>query len=102
IVAHSLEVAAEDLEYDSGTFTVKGSPDKEMTVAAAAWAAFAAHDPPDGMEPGLEATATYDPPNFSWPGGAHASVVEVDTETGDARVVRHGGGGEGGQVGHHL
>ena len=26
------------------TFTVKGSPDKEMTLAATAWAAFAAHD----------------------------------------------------------
>jgi carbon-monoxide dehydrogenase large subunit len=60
-----------------------------MTLAAAAWAAFAAHDLPDGMEPGLEATATYDPPNFSWPGGAHAAVVEVDTETGDARLVRY-------------
>ena len=89
IVAHQLEVSADDLEYAGGTFTVKGSPDKEMTVAAAAWAAFAAHDLPDGMEPGLEATATYDPPNFSWPGGAHAAVVEVDTETGDARLVRY-------------
>ncbi len=89
IVAHSLEVAADDLEYSAGTFTVKGSPDKEMTLAAAAWAAFAAHDLPEGMEPGLEATATYDPPNFSWPGGAHAAVVEVDTETGDTRLVRY-------------
>ena len=41
------------------------------------------------MEPGLEETAVYDPPNFSWPGGAHAAVVEVDTETGDARLVRY-------------
>jgi len=89
IVAHQLEVSADDLDYANGTFTVKGSPDKEMTLAAAAWAAFAAHDLPDGMEPGLEATATYDPPNFSWPGGAHAAVVEVDTETGDARLVRY-------------
>ena len=89
IVAHQLEVSADDLEYAHGTFAVKGSPDKEMTLAAAAWAAFAAHDLPDGMEPGLEATATYDPPNFSWPGGAHAAVVEVDTETGDARLVRY-------------
>ena len=89
IVAHQLEVSGDDLEYANGTFAVKGSPDKEMTVAAAAWAAFAAHDLPDGMEPGLEATATYDPPNFSWPGGAHAAVVEVDTETGDARLVRY-------------
>jgi carbon-monoxide dehydrogenase large subunit len=41
------------------------------------------------MDPYLEATATYDPSNFSWPGGAHAAVVEVDTETGDARLVRY-------------
>jgi len=89
IVAHQLEVSGDDLEYANGAFSVKGSPDKEMTLAAAAWAAFAAHNLPDGMEPGLEATATYDPPNFSWPGGAHAAVVEVDTETGDARLVRY-------------
>jgi carbon-monoxide dehydrogenase large subunit len=89
IVAHQLEVAADDLEFADGTFRVKGSPDKEMTLAATAWAAFAAHDLPDGMEPGLEGTAVYDPPNFSWPGGAHAAVVEVDTETGDARLVRY-------------
>jgi carbon-monoxide dehydrogenase large subunit len=41
------------------------------------------------MEPTLEASAVYDPPNFSWPGGAHAAVVEVDTETGDTRLVRY-------------
>jgi carbon-monoxide dehydrogenase large subunit len=89
IVAHQLEVSADDLDYAGGTFTVKGSPDKEMTVKGAAWAAFAAHNLPDGMEPNLEATATYDPPNFSWPAGAHAAVVEVDTETGDARLIRY-------------
>ncbi|MEP6892926.1 MAG: xanthine dehydrogenase family protein molybdopterin-binding subunit [Gaiellaceae bacterium] len=89
IVAHQLEVAEADLDYAGGTFAVKGSPDRSMTVQGAAWAAFAAHNLPDGMEPGLEATATYDPPNFSWPAGAHAAVVEVDTETGDARVVRY-------------
>ena len=89
IVAHQQEVSADDLEFANGTFTVKGSPDKETTLASVAWAAFAAHDLPDGMEPGLEATAVYDPPNFSWPAGAHAAVVEVDTETGDARLVRY-------------
>ena len=89
IVAHQWEVSPDDLDYASGTFAVKGSPDKETTLKAVAWAAFAAHDLPDGMEPGLEATAVYDPPNFSWPGGAHAAVVEVDTETGDTRLVRY-------------
>jgi carbon-monoxide dehydrogenase large subunit len=41
------------------------------------------------MEPGLEETAVYDPPNFSWPGGAHLAVVEVDSETGDTRLLRY-------------
>ena len=31
---------------------------------------------------GSRRPAVYDPPNFSWPGGAHAAVVEIDTETG--------------------
>jgi aerobic carbon-monoxide dehydrogenase large subunit len=89
VVAHQQEVSPDDLEFANGTFTVKGSPDKETTLASVAWAAWAAHDLPDGMEPGLEATAVYDPPNFSWPAGAHAAVVEVDVETGDARLVRY-------------
>jgi aerobic carbon-monoxide dehydrogenase large subunit len=89
IVAHKLEVAADDLEFAKGTFSVKGSPDKQAILASVAFDAWAAHDLPDGMEPGLEATAVYDPPNFSWPAGAHAAVVEVDTETGDARLVRY-------------
>jgi carbon-monoxide dehydrogenase large subunit len=89
VAAHQQEVSADDLEFADGTFTVKGSPDKETTLASVAWAAWAAHDLPDGLEPGLEATAVYDPPNFSWPAGAHAAVVEVDTETGDARLLRY-------------
>ncbi|MBM3679516.1 MAG: xanthine dehydrogenase family protein molybdopterin-binding subunit, partial [Actinobacteria bacterium] len=89
IVAYQLEVAPEDLEYAPGTFTVKGSPDRSKTIKEAAWAAWTSHAIPDGMDPFLEATATWDAPNFSWPGGAHACVVEVDVETGDARVVRY-------------
>jgi carbon-monoxide dehydrogenase large subunit len=89
IVAHQLEVSPDDLEFEGGTFSVKGSPDRAMSIKETAFAAHAAHNLPDGMEPGLEAMAAYDPPNFSWPGGAHAAVVEVDTETGDTRLVRY-------------
>jgi carbon-monoxide dehydrogenase large subunit len=89
IVAHQLEVAEDDLEFVGGAFSVRGSPDKTMGIKEAAFAAHAAHNLPDGMEPGLEATAVFDPPNFSWPAGAHAAVVEVDTETGDTRLLRY-------------
>jgi carbon-monoxide dehydrogenase large subunit len=89
IVSHQLEVAADDLEFANGTFSVKGSPDRTMSIQEVAFQAHAAHNLPDGLEPGLEATAVYDPPNFSWPAGAHAAVVEVDTETGDTRLIRY-------------
>ncbi len=89
IVAHQLEVSEDDLEFANGAFGVKGSPDRSMTIQEVAFAAHAAHNLPDGMEPGLEETAVFDPPNFSWPAGAHAAVVEVDTETGDTRLVRY-------------
>ena len=89
IVAHQLEVSEDDLEFANGTFSVKGSPDRSMGIKAVAFQAHAAHNLPDGMEPGLEETAVFDPPNFSWPGGAHAAVVEVDTETGDTRLLRY-------------
>ncbi|MGH3090942.1 MAG: xanthine dehydrogenase family protein molybdopterin-binding subunit [Gaiellaceae bacterium] len=88
IVAHKLEVAEDDLRYEGGTFTVAGT-DRTMSVQEAALHAFTAHDLPDGLEPGLETTAVYDPPNFSWPGGAHVAVVEVDTETGSVELRRY-------------
>ena len=89
IVAHQLEVAEDDLEFSNGSFSVKGSPDRSMTIQEVAFAAHAAHNLPDGMEPGLEETAVFDPPNFSWPAGSHAALVEVDTETGDTRLLRY-------------
>jgi carbon-monoxide dehydrogenase large subunit len=88
IAATSLEVAEEDLVYEHGRFGVAGT-DRGMTVAETAFAAWTAHALPDGMEPGLTETAVYDPVNFSWPAGCHVAVVEVDTETGDTRVVRY-------------
>ena len=89
IAAHQLEAAEDDLEFVDGTFSVSGSPEKALPLAAIAFAAFTAHNLPDGMEPNLEATVTYDPPNFSWPFGTHMCVVEVDTETGAVDVLKY-------------
>ena len=86
LAAHQLEVGEDELEYEDGTFSADG---QAVTIKELAFAAWHAHDLPAGFEPGLEATAVYDPPNFSWPGGAHAAVVEVDTETGDVRLLRY-------------
>src|SRR5688572_31015983 len=44
---------------------------------------------PQGMEAGLEASSFYDPPNFTYPFGAHVAVVEVEPETGHVRLRRY-------------
>jgi len=88
IVAHQLEAAPEDIALTDGKFSVKGSPDKGMTLAEVAGVAYL-NLVPEGMEPGLEETTFYDPENFVFPFGAHACVVDVDGETGKVRVVRY-------------
>ena len=89
IAAHQLEANVDDLEYVGGAFTVKGSPDRSLPLAAIAFEAFTAHNLPDDLEPNLEAQVTYDPPNFSWPFGTHMCVVEVDVETGEIEVLKY-------------
>jgi carbon-monoxide dehydrogenase large subunit len=88
IAAHTLEADEADLDYEDGRFSVRGT-DRGLTVKDASFLAWAAHNLPEGMEPGLEALHVYDPPNFSWPSGCHVAVVEVDTETGSADLVRY-------------
>lgn len=89
LAAHLLEAAAEDIEYEDGRFFVKGSPGQHKTIQDIALMANVAWDMPEGMEPGLEASAFYDPPNFTYPFGAHLAVVEVDAETGRIDLQRY-------------
>lgn len=86
VAAHMLEASADDLVYESGRFQVAGSPGASVTFAEVAFAAFAAHDLPEGVEASLDADATFDPQNFSFPHGTHLCAVEVDTETGRVTV----------------
>ena len=89
IAAHQLECAADDLEFANGSFTVKGDPEKTVTLGALAWAAFSAHDLPEGVEPMINGEATVDPEDFSYPHGTHLAAMEVDTETGKVRVRKY-------------
>jgi carbon-monoxide dehydrogenase large subunit len=86
IAAGLLEVSPEDLEWTPGRWQVRGDPDKGKTIGEIAFATFAAHDLPEGVEPSLDSDATYDPQTFSFPHGTHLCAVEVDTETGQAKI----------------
>ncbi|PZG33613.1 carbon monoxide dehydrogenase [Spongiactinospora gelatinilytica] len=85
IAAHLLEASAEDVEYTGGSVRVRGTG-AGRTIQENALAVFTAHDLPDGVEPRLDAQATFDPENFSFPHGTHLCAVEVDTETGMSRI----------------
>ncbi len=86
IAASMLEASPDDLEWSPGRFSVRGDPDKSVTIAEIALATFAAHNLPDGVEPSIDADATYDPDNFSFPHGTHLCATEVDTETGFVKI----------------
>jgi carbon-monoxide dehydrogenase large subunit len=87
IAAHQLEAAEDDIELVEGELRVKGTPSRSMALQKVAFEAFSAHDLPDGTEPGLAAQVTYDPPNFVFPFGTHAAVVEVDEDTGEVDLL---------------
>jgi carbon-monoxide dehydrogenase large subunit len=86
LAAHLLEVSEEDVEWELGRFYVRGAPNNGVTIQECAMAAYG--NMPDGMEPGLENNAYYDPPNFTWPFAAYIVTVEVDPETGVWDVLR--------------
>jgi carbon-monoxide dehydrogenase large subunit len=87
IAAHELEASEDDIEVVAGKgLGVAGSPGTALS-----WAQLAAlaEDPPEGIEPGLNAENDFTTPDATFPFGTHISVVEVDTETGDVRLIRH-------------
>jgi carbon-monoxide dehydrogenase large subunit len=86
VAAYRMQVDVNDVDHVRGAFI---GPDSSLTLKEIAFFAWTAHDLPDGMEPGLEATFVYDPPNFSWPSGAHVAVVEVDVDTGAVELLRY-------------
>ena len=86
LAAHLLEVSEEDVEWELGRFYVRGAPERGATIQECAAAAYS--NMPDGMEPGLENNAYYDPPNLTWPFAVYIVTVEVDPETGVWDVLR--------------
>jgi carbon-monoxide dehydrogenase large subunit len=85
MVADYLEASEADVVLDPGTgsFHVAGTPEPSL-----AWAELASRAAADGTLAELRISHEFQaPPTF--PFGVHLAVVEVDTETGKATLVRH-------------
>jgi carbon-monoxide dehydrogenase large subunit len=90
IAVHQLEVGMEDLSFGDGRVSVKGMPDRALSLREIAQAAYTGTKRlPQGMEPGLEATRFYDPYFGTASNATHAAVVEVDPESCQVRILRY-------------
>jgi carbon-monoxide dehydrogenase large subunit len=89
IAAHLLEAAEKDIVAEGGRYHVRGSPDRFKAFGELALAAYLAHNLPEGMEPGLDVTSFFDPPNWTYPFGTHIAIVEVDAATGHVQLQRY-------------
>jgi CO/xanthine dehydrogenase Mo-binding subunit len=105
IASHKLEVSADDLEFVDGGVSVIGSPERKLSLAEVALAAYMFRlDLPADVDSGLAAQSTYDHPLTTNPsddrsdlgifypfvGHAwHIGVVEVDVETGKISFLHY-------------
>jgi carbon-monoxide dehydrogenase large subunit len=87
IAAHLVEAAAEDMVQADGGFAVAGVPEKKVTWRQIAAAAYSGRLP-QGMEPGLQETAFFDPRREAWGFGAHVALVRIDRETGKPTIEK--------------
>ena len=87
IAAHVLEADVGDIVFEDSAFKVAGT-DKQLGWVEMSLAAHVPANYPLGeMEPCIEETTFYDPPNFTFPNGVFVCEVEIDRETGRVAVV---------------
>ncbi|MDE2858952.1 MAG: molybdopterin-dependent oxidoreductase [Chloroflexota bacterium] len=85
IAAHVLEASPGDIEFADGEYRVKGVPSHSLSLTEIASRAYTDRLPED-IDPGLEATDFFKPPNFIYPFGTHVAVVEIERDTGIIRL----------------
>jgi carbon-monoxide dehydrogenase large subunit len=86
IASALLEAPPDELEFSHGVFRSRSGSGASKSIQEIALEAFTGHNLPDGVEPSLDADASYDPENFSFPHGTHLCATEVDTETGHVKI----------------
>jgi aerobic carbon-monoxide dehydrogenase large subunit len=83
-----LDANEDDLVFENGRIFVKGSPDTGKSFAEVAGYAYVPVPLPPGMEPGLSDEAFFEPTNNTYPFGCHISMLEVDKETGEPKLLK--------------
>ena len=86
--AAMLEASEEDIVFENGMIGVKGAPASAKPFAAIAGYAYVPVPLPPGLEPGLSDEAFFEPANNTYPFGCHISMLEIDRETGEPKLLK--------------
>jgi aerobic carbon-monoxide dehydrogenase large subunit len=89
LAAHLLEANRDDLELGNGKVFVRGMPQRSLSFSELARAAVPgwASKLPVGLEPGLEETFYFVPATVTWANAAHVAVIEIDSDTGEIKLL---------------
>jgi carbon-monoxide dehydrogenase large subunit len=83
-----LEAHEDDLVFENGMISVKGSPASGKSFASVASYAYVPVPLPEGLEPGLSEGAFFEPHNNTYPFGCHITMLEIDRETGETTLLK--------------
>jgi carbon-monoxide dehydrogenase large subunit len=83
-----LEAHEEDIVFADGRLAVKGVPAMAKSFAEVAAYAYVPVPLPPGLEPGLSDEAFFEPANNTYPFGCHISMLEIDKDTGEPRLLK--------------
>jgi aerobic carbon-monoxide dehydrogenase large subunit len=89
LAAGLLNATPEKIEFKDGKFFVTDHEENALGWGQLASEAYVAKNLPPGLEPGLEASSFFEPPNCTFPFGTHIVAVEVDPETGQVSFVKY-------------
>jgi len=89
LAAALLKSTPKEIEFKDGKFFVNGDGKNALGWGQLASEAYIAKNLPPGLEPGLEASSFFEPPNCTFPFGTHIVAVDVDRETGQVNILKY-------------
>jgi len=91
VAAHILEAGEHDLELADGVVRVVGAPQLNVKLSEIARILQGApgYGFPPGVTPGLEANENFRTDALCYANACHVAEVEVDTETGEVKILRY-------------